>query len=201
LPGTFSYDEEKLIVKISEGDEEAFTLLFYHYGAIIHPVVLKIVKEEAAAEDIVAEVFLKLWINRKGLTGVTNLAGYIYRTATNFSINHLKRNKTETHALQDIYLDLPSHDATAEEQFTVQELKKSIHQAVEGLPGQRRRIYELSREKGLSRKEIADLLQISENTVKNQLRIALRHIQESILKDHGILIAGVFFVKIVLHQQ
>lgn len=198
MPGTFSYDEEKLIIKISEGDEESFTFLFYHYGAIIHPVVLKIVKEEAAAEDVVAEVFLKLWINRKELTAVTNLAGYIYRMATNFSINHLKRNRTAAHILQEIHLDLPSQEATAEEQFTVQELKKSIHKAVAGLPDQRRRVYELSREKGLSRKEIADLLQISENTVKNQLRIALRHIQESIQKDHGILIAGIFFIKIVV---
>jgi len=199
LPGTFSYDEEKLVIEISEGDEEAFTRLFYHYGAIIHPIVLKIVKDEAAAEDVVAEVFLKLWINRKGLTAVTNLSGYIYRMATNFSINHLKRNKTEAHVLQDMYLDVPSHEATAEEQFTVQELRKSIHKAVDGLPEQRRRIYELSREKGLSRKEIADLLQISENTVKNQLRIALRHIQESILKDQGTLIAGIFFMEIIMH--
>ncbi|MEZ2444784.1 RNA polymerase sigma factor [Chitinophaga sp. RCC_12] len=199
LPGTFSYDEEKLVIQISEGDEEAFTRLFYHYGAIIHPIVLKIVKEEAAAEDVVAEVFLKLWINRKGLTAVSNLSGYIYRMATNFSINHLKRNKTEAHVLQDMYLDVPGHDATADEQLTVQELRKSIHKAVDGLPGQRRRIYELSREKGLSRKEIADLLQISENTVKNQLRIALRHIQESILKDQGTLIAGIFFIEIITH--
>ena len=199
MPGTFSYDEEKLVAKISEGDEEAFTRLFYHYGAIIHPVILKIVKDEAAAEDVVAEVFLKLWINRGGLPAVTNLAGYIYRMATNFSINHLKRYKAAAHLLQDTHLDVPSQEASAEEQFTVQELKKSIYKAVAGLPDQRRRIYELSREKGLSRKEIADLLQISENTVKNQLRIALRHIQESILKDHGTFIAGIFFLEIIMH--
>lgn len=65
MPESFSYDEEQLIIKISEGDEEAFARLFYHYGAIIHPVILKIVKDEAAAEDVVAEIFLKLWINRK----------------------------------------------------------------------------------------------------------------------------------------
>lgn len=199
MPGSFSYDEEQLVIHISEGDEEAFTRLFYHYGAIIHPVILKIVKDDAAAEDVVAEIFLKLWINRKALPAIANFSGYIYRMATNFAINHLKRNKTEAHILQDAYLDVPGDEASAEEQFTVQELKESIHKAVASLPEQRRRIYELSREKGLSRKEIADLLQISENTVKNQLRIALRHIQESIQKDRGILIAIVFFTKIIMH--
>jgi len=196
VPGTFSYDDIQFIINISEGDEEAFSRFFYHYGAIIHPVIFKIVKDEAAAEDVVAEVFLKLWLNRKSLPAVANLPGYIYRTATNFAINHLKHNKTDVQALQDAYFDLPGNEATPEEQFTVQELKKSIHKAVSALPEQRRRIYELSRENGLSRQEIAAELRISENTVKNQLRIALRHIQEFILKDRGILVAGIFLVKI-----
>ncbi|WP_341839036.1 RNA polymerase sigma-70 factor [Chitinophaga caseinilytica] len=196
MAGTNSYEESTCIQQIAEGDEEAFSRLFYHYGAIIHPVILKIVKDETAAEDVVAEVFLKLWLHRSRLPEVGNLAGYIYRMATNFAINSLKQHKTAPGALQDAYLDLPGQEPSAEDQFTIRELKQSIHKAVETLPEQRRRIYELSREKGLSRQEIAETLQISENTVKNQLRIALRHIQESILKDRGLLIAGVFFLQL-----
>lgn len=188
------HGERDLLSRIASGDEEAFSQFFYHYGAIINAVIIKIVKDENATEDIVSEVFLKLWIMRASLPGLENPSGWLYRMATNLSINHLRRNKQEAVVLKKIYMDLPSIENDVDDGFSLKELKLAIKSAVATLSPLRKRIYELSREQGLNRQEIAALLQISENTVKNQLRLSLQHIQRYILTKYGILLCTLFFL-------
>lgn len=183
-----------MVQRISEGDEQAFAGLFYHFGAIIHPIVLKMVKDPVLAEDVVAEVFMKLWLIRTKLPVVDNLAGYIYRLATNTSINQLRRNKNEDKVMARLYLDMPGENNAVEHSYSAKELRASIQRAVNQLSPQRRRIYELSREQGLSRQEIAALMQISEFTVRNQLHNALQQIQASLLKEYGFSIMLLFFL-------
>lgn len=183
------FDDFKIAALIAKGDEEAFTSLFYHYGAIINPVVLRIVKSAAITEDVIAEVFLKLWLNRARLPEISNLSGYIYRAATNIAFNELRKEKNGDHAIQQLYLHSPDDTINQEDAVAVKDLRELINKAVGALPNQRRKIYQLSREEGLSRAEIAAYLNISENTVKDQLRIALRFIQETVQKDFGVYIA------------
>ncbi len=183
------FDDFKIAALIAKGDEDAFSSLFYHYGAIINPVILKIVKSAAVTEDVIAEVFLKLWLNRARLPEISNLSGYIYRAATNIAFNELRKEKNGDHAIRQLYLYSPDDTINQEDAVAVKDLRELINKAVGALPNQRRKIYQLSREEGLSRAEIAAYLNISENTVKDQLRIALRFFQETVQKDFGVYIA------------
>lgn len=185
----------EVVLRIAQGDEQAFAELFYHFGAIVHPIVLKLVKDPVLAEDVVAEVFMKLWLIRHKLPEIDNLAGYIYRLTTNSSINQLRRNKNEDKVLQQLYLDVPGGQNTVEHNFSAKELRANIRRIVLRLPPQRRRIYELSREQGLSRQEIAAIMEISEFTVRNQLHSALQQIQAALLKEYGFSIMLLFFLK------
>ncbi|MGX5820187.1 RNA polymerase sigma factor [Chitinophaga lutea] len=190
------FDDLEIAKQIADGDEEAFARLFYHYGAIINPIILKIVKSAAITEDVIAEVFLKLWLGRSRLPEISNLSGYIYRAATNIAFNELRKEKNGDHAIQQLYLQPAAETTSQEDIVSVKHLRDTINKAVDALPKQRRRIYQLSREEGLSRSEIAEYLNISENTVKDQLRIALRFIQESVQKDFGIYIALILLERI-----
>ncbi len=183
-----TFDNAKISESIAMGDEEAFAELFYHYGPIINPVILKIVKNESVAEDVIAEVFLRLWLNRSRLPDIANLPGYIYRIATNIAFNELRSVKNGDKALKQIYLAVTNEIPTQEDTLIVRDLKMIVNKAIDALPAKRRKIYQLSREEGLSRTEIAEQLHISENTVKDQLRIALRFIQEAVIKDYGVYI-------------
>lgn len=190
-----SYEDWELLSKISQGDELAFGELFYKYGALIHPVVLKIVKDKAVAEDVIADLFLKLWLHRAKLAEVNNIRGYLNRLAINISINCLRRDKLQDTVLHKIYLDVPAGNNEVELQVSANELRGVINRAVQALPEQRRKVYELSRHEGLDRSAIAARLGISENTVKNQLRLALRFIQEFLAREYGLSLTLLLILK------
>src|SRR5690348_11128361 len=85
------YNERELFQRIANGDEQAFAQIFFHYTSIIHPFVFNKVKSQAAAEEIVQEVFLKLWTKREALKNIESPASYLMRIATNKTLDHLRR--------------------------------------------------------------------------------------------------------------
>jgi RNA polymerase sigma-70 factor (family 1) len=188
-----TYEDRGLFSRIAEGDEKAFRDIFQYYGAIIHPFVLKIVKEESIAREIVQEVFLKLWVNRESLTTIDNPSSWLFRIASNLSISHFRRQEIDKRVLKEIQSRTVGGDTNAGQTDTIdelsaKELKKLIKEAVDLLPEKRKQIYLLAREEGLSRKEVAARLNLSENTVRNQIAISLQHIQEYIRKNSGYYI-------------
>jgi RNA polymerase sigma-70 factor (ECF subfamily) len=189
------YEDRELFARIAEGDENAFREIFQYYGVLIHPYVSKIVKEESIAREIVQEVFLKLWINRETLTKIENPSSWLFRVASNFSISHFRKQELDKRLLKEIKNrsvgdtnGLQGGHTDTVDELSAKELKTLIQQAVDQLPAKRKEIYLLSREQGLSRKEVADKLNLSENTVRNQIAIALQHIQDYIKKSSGYYI-------------
>lgn len=190
-----SYEESELISSIAGGNEEAFAVFFYRYGALLHPVILRVVKNKSVAEDVISDVFLKIWINRAKLPEVDNIRAYLNRMAINVSINYLRKDRLQEAVLKKIFTDLPTSDNEAESRITANELKQVIDQAVQILPVQQKKVFELSRKDGLDRKAIAELLGLSENTVKNHLRLALHHVQEFIHQRYGLQICLILLLR------
>jgi RNA polymerase sigma-70 factor (ECF subfamily) len=193
------YEDRQLFARIAEGDEAAFRSIFQHYGALIHPYVLKIVKEESMAREIVQEVFLKLWVARETLTAIDKPSSWLFRVASNFSISHFRKQELDKRLLKEIG-NTRVGDAAAAEQpdvvdaLSAKELKALIKEAVDQLPEKRKQIYLLLREQGMSRKEVAEYLNISENTVRNQLAISMQSIQEHIKKNTGLYIPVILII-------
>lgn len=193
------YEDRELFSRISEGDEAAFTLFFHRYTPRLKPFIVGIVKVEAIADEILQEVFLKVWTNRKNLVHVKEPAAWIYRVASNLSIEQLRRQATEYKNLKNSIAAQGKNPDDVLQKLSAKELQELIHEAVEQLPGKRKEIYLLTREEGLSHKEIADQLNLSIQTVKNQVTAAVKSIQEHILKSRGIYIPVILLTAAHLH--
>jgi RNA polymerase sigma-70 factor (family 1) len=191
-------DERKLIEKIVDGDEQAFSVLFFKYLPVLQIFAAKFTKSDDAAEEIIQDAFLRVWLNRDKLADVDNVKAYLYKYVSNECLSYL-RKKLKDDRVVDAFTakQQNSHNNTVET-INLNEVTKIIAVAVEKLPDQRRNIYQLSRRDGKSIPEIAEILNISPNTVKNALVIALKSIRIH-LDQHGILFVFpivCFFLKI-----
>jgi RNA polymerase sigma-70 factor (ECF subfamily) len=182
------YEDLELFSRIAKGDEAAFTQLFHHYTPKLKPFILGIVKVEAIADEILQDTFLKVWTNKGNLVHVNEPAAWIYRVASNLSIEQLRRQATEYKNLKNIIAAEGKDPDDLLQKLSAKELQELIYEAVEQLPEKRKEIYLLTREEGLSHREIAEQLNISIQTVKNQVTTAVKSIQEHILKTRGIYI-------------
>ena len=174
-------EHKELFHQVSRGDENAFATLFHHYSRQLYPFVLKKVKSEIMAEEIVQEVFLKLWLNRQKMEGMENPEGYLYRMTANLVLDHfsLMAHEQSIRKYAGINPD-QAIDTTTEEGLRFKEARNWLKMAIKQLPPQRKVIYEL-RQQGYSYEEIGSHLKLSVNTVKNQLISANRFIRDYLL--------------------
>jgi RNA polymerase sigma-70 factor (family 1) len=189
VPETPDHIDKKLFLSISEGDESAFREIFHNYRRILYPVILSLVKIEADAKEIIQETFLKLWLKRETLPAVENPGGWLYTVASTEALMYLRKESRYTRRLQKVAVDGDQTGpalADIHEHFDRKEVKSLIQDAVEKLPTRRRQIFQMSRLEGYSRKEIAETLGISENTVRNQLTEAVEFIQDYITKNKSL---------------
>lgn len=162
----------------------------------------KLTDSAELAEDVVQEVFLKLWQNRAALSGVENPGGYIFRMAQNQAVTAFRKMARETLVLAELKDTVIKPLVNAEDALAARELETKVRQVIETLPPQQKLVYTLSREQGLKYDEIAEKLQISPGTVKNHMIQALRTLRNALFKDPGnaalllcFLAAGTSFAK------
>ena len=179
-------DDLKLVEKIVVGDEQAFSVLFFKYLPVLQIFATKFTKSDDAAEEIIQDAFLRVWLNRDKLAEVENIKAYLYKYVSNECLSYL-RKKLKTDKMVDAFTakQTDSHNNTVET-INLNEVTRIIAVAIEKLPDQRRKIYQLSRRDGKTIPEIAEILQVSPNTVKNALVSALKSIRIH-LDQHGIV--------------
>ncbi len=180
-----------LFAKIASSDEQAFERIFDKYTAILYPYILELVEVEADAKEIIQEVFLKVWLKRDTLASIENPGGWLYTVAANEAYLHFRKEARYTKRLQKVAADstaaaIDPNLSDIHEQFDTREVKTLIADAVKQLPIRRRQVFQMSRLEGYSRKEIAETLGISENTVRNQLADAVEFIQDYIIKNKSL---------------
>ncbi|MBV4360587.1 RNA polymerase sigma factor [Pinibacter aurantiacus] len=181
-------DEVKLLLeKIANADESAFKLLFDLYHRKVLFIAKKILKEETYAIDALQEVFIKIWINRSKLPDIENFDAYFNALVRNCMYDHLKK-----HAFLGLMENAVGEDVETEDGNTLnivlgKDLQNTIAQALEHLPPQQKRVFELSRFEGLKYHEIADLLHISKETVKKHIVRASRFVKGYLI-SHGHMV-------------
>ncbi|NSL88860.1 RNA polymerase sigma-70 factor [Chitinophaga sp. Mgbs1] len=162
-------------------DRAVFARVYEHFYPVLFATACKYLKDRAQAEEVIQDVFLKLWEKDFRLEHAAALKSYLFRAVINQSLNSLQRNRmTEDHHSALQYLQEESYLCTFIEE---QELRERIHYAVEKLPEQCRRIFKLSRYEGFKNNEIAHQLDLSVKTVENQMTIALKQLRAALL-DH-----------------
>lgn len=167
-------DEQALLALAAAGDETAFEALFRKYGRKLYSFMLQL-SGAMAAEDIVQEVFFRLWKERDKLTTITHFNSYLFRMARNQAINDFRKMARAT-LLPIEEADLPETAPVPDsnEEIEFKALRERVHEIIDSLPPQQRKVYLLNREQGLKHKEIAELLNISPSTVNKHLVQALQ---------------------------
>lgn len=178
------HNEKELIRLIAGDDEIAFRELFERYSDNIYGVALAYTKLADAAEEIVQDVFVKIWMNRHKLLQVERFDDYLFIVARNYILNYLRNNKKNKLFTAQLSQHFGEHSITPEDEFLVKESQKLIEQAIAALPPQQQLVYQLRRKQELSLDEIAGQMNISRNTARNHLTQALKHIKEY-LKTHS----------------
>jgi len=147
----------------------------------LHRFCQAFVKSGEVAEEIVSDVFIKLWLIRNNLHEIDNLKVYLYTIARNLSLNYLTRQYRGTHVnLDDIEPDMAIGTGNPEELCISADTLENIRAVIRQLPPQCRVIFQLVKEEGMKYKEVADVLRISPLTVRNQVGIATKKILEKL---------------------
>ena len=178
--------EDAWFRQIADGDTNAFTELFHYYNARLFPFVRRLTKSEAIAEEIVQEVFLRLWVNRGNVAKMERPGAWLFLVASNLSLTHLRNavNIAVKHAGASRQADATVTDAVLQE-LDGKEMAALVEAAVRQLPPKRQQVFRLSRQEGLTHEEIAQKLSISPHTVKDHLVMALKSIREYIHTQTG----------------
>ena len=172
--------EYDLLQKLVEGDSMAFRQIYQLYQGRIFLFAYRLTKSKADAEEVVQEVFVKLWEKREKLNIEKNFSGYMLTITKNLVLDGLKRAAMDKKAQKKIYEQMQALKNITAEQMLQKELDRLHQQAVNALSPQRRTVYLLSREEELSYQQIATKLGISKNTVRNLMSEALQGIREHI---------------------
>jgi len=178
-----------IIRSIAPVGAETFEQLFKTHFRCLYAYALTIVQDEIMAEELVQNMFCRLWEKKSQLEIHTSLKAYLYKTVYHDSLNYLKHQKVRAaHALYVVKHAETGIDNAADKAEAGQ-LDAQIHQALSELPEQCRTIFQLSRYEGLKYHEIAQTLQLSVKTVENQMGKALKLLRIK-LQDYLPLLAG-----------
>ena len=167
---------------INNSNEQKIIDSFYKYEGRLIAFALKIIRSESLVKDVLQEVFLSLWVKKDKLSEIENLEAYLYRATKNKAIDFLRALANDNKLRSDYFSTIEKEDHAVEKVLALKEGRELLESAMSELPQKRKQIYELSQVYGLSRKEIAEKMKISESTVKNQLTSAHSSIRDFLLK-------------------
>lgn len=178
--------DRRVVELLKQGDAETFEKVFFSFAERIYYFAMRYMRNQHDAEEIVQEVFVKLWENRSNLNDQLSFSGYLFTIARNTIFNQNRKKVNEQAYQEYVKVFLENSTRRTEEDLIYSDIKGIVDKVVEDLPPQRKLIYKMSREKGLSYKEIAEELKLSERTVETHIRLALKTLTQ-VLDEHYIL--------------
>jgi RNA polymerase sigma-70 factor (ECF subfamily) len=189
--------EKELLLKVANGDEHAFSELFNSYHQLLGTHIYRITDSVELAEEVVQDVFLKIWVSRETLTAVQNFKAYLFVISKNHALNCLRKlAKERVHQknLEENALSLISENNPDLEVYY-----SLLDEAIDHLPPQQQKVYLLSRHSRLKYDEIASQMGLSRETVKKYLQGATHSItsfvQSNIDISAIVLLVSAFFLK------
>ena len=183
------YTEKLLLQQIAAGSEKAFKTLFDCYNTRLYHYILGFVKSDQIAEELVMDVFMKLWLGRDLLLQIKNFDGFLFRVAHNKIIDFLRFAAKDIKLKELLWENIEiASDLVADTSLINHEYEEKVRQAVELLSPQRKKVYKLCNEEELTHDQIAVQLNISKSTVNNHIGEARRFIREYLSNNFDIAI-------------
>lgn len=173
-------EDSRLIALLREGDPLSFEILFQKYYVRFYNFVFNLTKNSQAAEDIIQNVFMKIWINRTSLRPDQSIHNYIYVLSKREMLNHIRDRKAYVQVERLVMAEQPSEEVT-DQSMSLKELDERIRRFIADMPEQRRKVFLLSRYRGLTNKEIAEMMGLSVRTVDRHINLALTSLKKEFM--------------------
>lgn len=188
-------NDSELLVLLRQNSVTAFEALYIRYKKRLESFCLFMLKSPTVTQDVVQEVFIKIWNARGTLNADQSFSNYIYTLAKNQSLNELRSAKRKI-TMENILIrrEEASEDENAETKLIMKEYQTLLQAAINELSEQKRKIYVMSRNEGKSHKEIAEIMQISPHTVQSHISDSLRSISDYFFRHADIELYFVFVV-------
>lgn len=187
-----------LIEKLRNGDSKAFEELYLGRKQKLFNFVRHLTNNEEDANELVQDVFLKLWERKEYLKDVDSLDAYIFTIAKNKVYKRARKR-----AYEHIYTNYIMHykkqqDNCTEDEIFYSDIKKLVDEVIESMPGTRKKIFKMSREDGMSNKQIAMQIQTSESNIENHINKAIKtlraHIKDKLVSLIILLLNSPFLI-------
>ena len=180
--------QDKLIDGLKKGDQKVFNDIFEAYYAPLCRYCNQIVYDPDVAEEIVQDLFCKIWIKREELEITTSLKSYLYKAVLNHSVNHLNYTKLEDKYREYIGFNLNEGFDSPIDMLNEEDIRQILSLALMKMPEKRRMIFEMSRKEDMKYSEIAEKLNISQKTVEAQMTKALDYLRKVFFEMTGVLL-------------
>jgi RNA polymerase sigma-70 factor (family 1) len=181
------YEERMLLQQIAKGDTGAFKTIFDTYRGRLHYYIFSFVKSGQVAEELVMDVFMKLWTGREMLIQIENFDAFLFRVAHNKTIDFLRSVAKDPGFRELLWEELQIVSGTgADNALITHEYEEKLREAIDLLSPQRKKVYQLSREMDLTHEEIAGRLNLSKSTVNNHLVEARQFIRQYLVNKFDL---------------
>lgn len=190
------FDGSKILHDLSQGNEQAFTILYNKYKNIVYSLALKITKSKTLSEEVVQDIFLKIWEKKDELKDIGDFESYLFISGRNHIFNMIKKTAKDEIFKKNIgNSDFSSYAADSfleDEQYSL-----LLDQILLKLPPQQQKIYQMAKVEGLSHQKIAEILDISPLTVKKHMAQALKLIRIQLARHINIFVISFsyFFIQ------
>ena len=178
------YNETELLCQLAKGQQDAFEQIYQHYNRKIYHYILSVVKSPQLAEDLLQEVFLKIWEGRDHLPGVRNFGAFLFTTARNHAINILRSATRSQTVMSEILHHAPT--PAFDDEILSRDYERFIQKALLNLPPRTREVYRKCKEQGLTYEEVARELGISGNAVKRHVINSIKVLRQAATRDLGL---------------
>ena len=176
-----AYQKNNLLInRIIEGDQIAFKAFFEQYYPLLIEFSRYFVKSNQNAEEVVTDVFVKVWYNREKLLEIKDLKAYLFTLTKRESLNYIRNNKLNNKLFVQLDDQLKITVVNPEYEYLYAEILEVLNNAINDLPEKCRLVFQMVKEKGMKYKEVAALLEISEKAVEMHVSKALHRIKQAL---------------------
>lgn len=169
-----SFTDKQLFKEVSEGNEQAFQLVFKRYYQRMFSFAGTVVKSPHLAEEIVQEVFIRLWEQRERLAGIKNPENYFFIVIRNRAYNYLRAAANEQSRREQLWEAMQQRAAEPDSSLEAEEADRFFEKIMAKLSPQQQKVFRMSRVEGYSHQQIADELKLSKLTVKKHVADSLK---------------------------
>ncbi|WP_343690723.1 RNA polymerase sigma-70 factor [Chitinophaga sp.] len=170
-------DNARLLADVARRDQKAFRMIYDTYGKKVYTYAFQLLHSEIEAEEMVQDVFLKLWLMGDRILEIENLESYLRTTTKHRSLNVLRRHVLEGRIEKALGKEWREENTEIEDEILIQDVREILNRAVESLPKQQKEVYVLCQQRGLKYEEAAQQLNLSPLTVQTHVKRALRSVR------------------------